>query len=190
MTVPTSSLDGSAGSHWLAPVMEMADLAGWPWPAPAPGQRHVTVWPRITTHIPRMDAGCAAAARAFTAGTLRCWGVTERGDDIVTVVSELVTNAWRHARPGRDHPARWQPVQLGLLQSADRVLGAVCDPSPSLPAPRDPGELAESGRGLQVIGALSDGWGTVTAGPGKIVWAMFSMGAATRPGPALRPLAR
>jgi hypothetical protein len=55
------------------------------------------------------------------------------------------------------------------------VLCAVADPSESAPAQAKPGELAETGRGLEVIGALSDGWGCITASDmGKIVWATFS----------------
>jgi len=189
MSLPTSSLDGTADSHWLTPVMEMAARADWLWPAAAPGQLQLAAWPRIATCAPGRHAGCAAAARAFTAATLARWSVADRGDDIVMVVSELVTNAWRHAEPGRDCATRWQPVQLGLLQSWRALLCAVCDPSPALPVPRDPGELDGGGRGLQVIGALSDGWGALPAGPGKVVWAVFAIAAAPqRPAPVRPPL--
>ncbi|MGH1551452.1 ATP-binding protein [Streptomyces sp. L7] len=37
-----------------------------------------------------------------------------------------------------------------------------------------PDEFAESGRGLQVVSALSDSWGwNLRAGGGKTVWALF-----------------
>jgi hypothetical protein len=43
--------------------------------------------------------------------------------------------------------------------------------------PKHPSLLAETGRGLHVIGALADAWGYTTPGDtGKVVWAMFSAG--------------
>jgi anti-sigma regulatory factor (Ser/Thr protein kinase) len=99
----------------------------------------------------------------------------ERCDDVAVVVSELLTNALRHApRCGGTRP-RW-PIRLGLLQCGPSVLCAVADPSDRPPVPKEPGDLAETGRGLDVVGALSDKWGYSTASKvGKIVWATFSM---------------
>jgi hypothetical protein len=68
------------------------------------------------------------------------------------------------------------------------VLCVVADPSSRLPVPNEPGCLAESGRGLHVIGALADAWGyTTPADSGKVVWAMFSTDGAPEPGPRSRP---
>jgi hypothetical protein len=62
------------------------------------------------------------------------------------------------------------------------VLCAVADPSESAPTQAKPGELAETGRGLEVVGALSDSWGCITASDmGKIVWATFSAEAGPAP---------
>jgi anti-sigma regulatory factor (Ser/Thr protein kinase) len=103
--------------------------------------------------------------------------MTERRDDVGIVVSELLTNAVRHAPPrsGQSWP-RWR-VQLGLLQPGPCVLCAVADPSPSTPIPRTPDYLAETGRGLQVVDVLSDEWGYITCttshSTAKVVWAMF-----------------
>jgi anti-sigma regulatory factor (Ser/Thr protein kinase) len=115
---------------------------------------------------------------------MRRWGVTDRGDDVAVVVSELLTNALRHAVPQArladgsqrgEARHRW-PVRLGLVQPGQFVLCAVADPSPWPPEPKDPDYLAESGRGLHVISALSDRWGwTVPAESGKVVWALFSV---------------
>src|SRR6266700_6188574 len=72
------------------------------------------------------------------------------------------------------------PIRLGLLQPGPCVLCAVADPSERAPVATEPGHLAETGRGLHVIGALSDQWGyTTPSDMGKVVWAMFS----ARPGP-------
>ena len=71
--------------------------------------------------------------------------------------------------------SRW-PVRLGLVQPGQFVLCAVADPSSRPPEPKDPDYLAESGRGLHVISALSDRWGsTVPTEAGKVVWALFSV---------------
>src|SRR5258706_371733 len=77
---------------------------------------------------------------------------------------------------------------LGLAGHAVSHLGwHWLAPSVALPAaasaprqrprePKDPDYLAESGRGLHVIEALSDRWGfTVPAESGKVVWALFSV---------------
>jgi anti-sigma regulatory factor (Ser/Thr protein kinase) len=42
----------------------------------------------------------AATVRASARATLQRWGITEHGDDIVLVLSELLANALLHARPG------------------------------------------------------------------------------------------
>lgn len=132
--------------------------------------------PRIAVHTPALGADCVRMARAFTSTTLRDWGVNDRTDDIVTVVSELLTNAWRHAMPGPCAIPSRRTIRLGLLQPDDRVLCAVADPSQQVPVPGEPDQWAESGRGLQVVTGLSDTWGyTGQAGSGKIVWAAFTV---------------
>jgi hypothetical protein len=143
---------------------------------------------------PGIDTRSVGPARDFCLSTMRRWGVTGRGDDVAVVVSELLTNALRHAVPQASPPAgtlpagtlpagtpggagrgRW-PVRLGLVQPGQFVLCAVADPSPRPPEPKDPDYLAESGRGLHVISALSDRWGcTAPSETGKVVWALFSV---------------
>jgi len=134
-----------------------------------------TCLPRIATRTPGVDAGSVRAARDFTIATLQWWGVTERSGDIAVVVSELLTNALQHALPGfGDTRPRW-PIPLGLLQPGPCVLCAVADPSELAPVPQTPVSLAETGRGLHIICALSDKWGyTPPNDMGKVVWAMFS----------------
>ena len=115
------------------------------------------------------------AARDFTGATLRRWCTAQSCQDITVVVSELVTNALRHALP---EPAATGPpgqVRLGLLEYGPWLLCAVADPSQATPVPRLSGSLAETGRGLHMICALSDLWGyTEPDDAGKIVWAMFT----------------
>ena len=90
------------------------------------------------------------------------------------VVSELLTNALRHALPDVGQASR-RAIRLGLLQPGYAVICAVADPSPKIPAPRQHGDLCEGGRGLQVVSALADVWGcTPPSHAGKVVWALFS----------------
>jgi anti-sigma regulatory factor (Ser/Thr protein kinase) len=102
--------------------------------------------------------------------------VAERSPDITLVVSELLTNALRHGLPGCGDARPQRPVWLGLLQPGPCVLCAVADPSKAAPAPQAPGSLAETGRGLHIICALSDQWGYAPSDTGKVVWAMFYPG--------------
>lgn len=121
------------------------------------------------------DARSVRQARDFTITTVQRWGTAERHADIATVVSELVTNAARHGRPDSGEPAPRWPIRLGLVRPGPCVLCAVADLSNEPPAPKELGYLAETGRGLQVIDALSDQWGfTAPSGGGKVVWALFS----------------
>jgi hypothetical protein len=168
----TARLQRKPRSRWLMLAAEMAGLASGNQPLSA-----TAGWaarPRIATRALGADTGSVHAARNFTIITLRRWDMPERGQDIVIVVSELVTNALRHALPGASETRLRRPVQLGLLQFGPCVLCAVADPSRAVPAPRVPGVLGETGRGLHIICALSDQWGCTTpSDTGKAVWATF-----------------
>jgi hypothetical protein len=186
--------DIRAGCQWLTAAAEMAGLASGNRFLPrGAGARDWTRSP-ITTQTLSMDAEAVRAGREFCIAALRRWGATQRCEDITIVVSELLTNALRHAVPGlsRNRP-NW-PIRLGLLCSEPCVLCAVADPSSSIPVPKKPGHLAESGRGLHVVSSLSDKWGCTTyatpSDAGKVVWAIFTTLPApreARDAPAARP---
>jgi anti-sigma regulatory factor (Ser/Thr protein kinase) len=172
MAAHPSRLTAGPGRHWLMMAAEMAGLvSGDMRPTPDPVALGRTQTPRIATHLLGADPGSIHAARSFTVATLHRWGAAERSSDITLVVSELLTNALRHAGSGDTGP---RPVWLGLLQPGPCVLCAVADPSKAAPTPQTPGSLAETGRGLHIIYALSDQWGyTTPSETGKVVWALF-----------------
>jgi len=143
--------DPGISCQWLAPALRMAAMASGNWPLSArPGD--------------------------FTIATMSRWGAADGCDDIAMVVSELLTNALRHALPDSGQAPRPGSVRLGLVQPGRCVLCAVADPSPKAPAPRQTEVLCEGGRGLHVISALADTWGcTPPSHAGKVVWALFSL---------------
>lgn len=134
-------------------------------------------------------------ARDFTETTLSSWQLPRRCDDVTLVVSELVTNALRHAMPtSPGHNEIDIPVRLHLMRWASRLVCAVRDPSQEAPVSEGtaagfPGladyadDQAESGRGLFLVEAFSDSWGWEAvsgSSAGKVVWALFRLPAADR----------
>lgn len=160
---------------WLAPAVGMAAMASGNWPLwPEPGPQGWTCFPRVAIRSPGLHPEPARAAREFAVATLQRWGAAQRSEDVAVVVSELVTNALRHALPEAPWAQPSSRVRLGLLQPGPCVLCAVADPSRTAPAVQAADVLAEAGRGLHVVDALADAWGyTPPNEAGKVVWAMF-----------------
>ncbi|MFE7961076.1 ATP-binding protein [Streptomyces sp. NPDC057413] len=120
-------------------------------------------------------------ARRFTRHTLDQWELGDRFDDVCLVVSELVTNALRHAPPPGDGPSHdpLPPVRLHLMRWTERLVCAVRDAGQEGPVTREADDFsAESGRGLFLVDSFSDSWGwhplSGSLG-GKVVWALFRL---------------
>jgi anti-sigma regulatory factor (Ser/Thr protein kinase) len=107
-------------------------------------------------------------ARRFTRRTMRTWGVSDDAlDTVLLVVSELVTNALVHT-DGQ--------VRLELTLVNDRLRIAVADSSPRTPARATRiGWEATGGRGILLVEAVSDVWGTLPVSGGKQVWSEISL---------------
>ncbi|WP_432090705.1 ATP-binding protein [Streptomyces sp. NRRL F-5630] len=115
-------------------------------------------------------------ARQFARTTLDRWDLAELADDIALVVSELVTNALRHALPSPEDAHGEGPVRLHLMRWAGRLMCAVRDPSDASPVARAEDFAAECGRGLFLVDSFSESWGwhPLAGTPhGKMVWALF-----------------
>ncbi len=107
------------------------------------------------------DPSVVADARARAARQLAVWGLEDITYTTELLVSELVTNAIRHAH---------EPVQLRII--LDGVLSCeVFDGSSSAPQLRRADRYDEDGRGLMLVAQLSERWGTRHTGTGKIIWA-------------------
>jgi hypothetical protein len=167
-------LEARIGARWLTLAAEMAGLTSGSWrSAPDPVSAAPVTLPRVATRTLGPDTGSVRTARDFTIATLQRWGIAERSQDIAIVVSELLTNALRHALPGAGDSRPRRPIRFGLLQPGSCVLCAVADPSRAAPVLQTRGSFAETGRGMQIICALSDQWGFAPSDTGKVVWAMF-----------------
>jgi anti-sigma regulatory factor (Ser/Thr protein kinase) len=103
----------------------------------------------------------AHSARDRLTPLLGSWRSRVARDNARLVLTEVVTNAVRHAA-GR-------AILITLTLTPGRLLAQVHDDSASLPVRRGADETG--GRGLELIDRLSNGWG-VAEGPGggKTVW--------------------
>lgn len=113
------------------------------------------------------DAQGPAQARVVVRQCAEQLGLGDEGEDLLLVVSEMVTNAVRHARP---------PVELQIAATDERVVVAVADSSPEPPTPRDADADAENGRGMALMALLCEDHGVRDRPPGKTVWAAVRRG--------------
>ncbi len=129
------------------PLVVHAILSGWQVAEVSAGP----VW----KFLPMASANPVKAAREFAATLLaevaRIDG--EHVDDVVLAVSELVTNAIRHA-------IGEGPLSVGVAVRPRWTHLYVVDPDPSAPqvAPVTDGDLALSGRGVPIVGELGLLW--------------------------------
>ncbi len=122
------------------------------------------------------DGGCAEwvfpaapdavrTARAHVRRTLHGWDLDSVGDIAALLVSELVTNALRHATG---------PIGVRLLRRPAGpvavLLVEVSDPLPDPPRERVARPGDEDGRGLHLVASSARRWGTRPADVGKTVW--------------------
>ncbi|QEU93229.1 ATP-binding protein [Streptomyces kanamyceticus] len=129
--------------------------------------------------IPHGPAG-VGEARHRMRDQLRVRGVSETViDDAVLVLSELLSNAYRHGRPlGRgmvgdgDVRAAWHVDKTGRL-----TVEVTDGGGPTRPVPATPSVTARGGRGLNIITALADAWGVRDDVHGEVtVWVVVHAG--------------
>ncbi|MFD3450655.1 SpoIIE family protein phosphatase [Streptomyces sp. NPDC058691] len=111
------------------------------------------------------DPAAVSAARKHVTAQLTAWGLDEAAPTTVLIVSELVTNAIRHAQP---------PVRLRLIRCDTSLTCEVTDGSTTTPHLRRARTLDESGRGLFIVAQLTCRWGTRHHSQGKTIWAKHS----------------
>ncbi|WP_242882756.1 ATP-binding protein [Actinomadura litoris] len=111
-----------------------------------------------------------AVARKRLSSELVASGVYESiVDDASVIVSELISNALRHARPLPSGQVKVCWLRRGdLLELEVSDGGAMTEPR------RGPGTLSSlGGRGLGIVEALSEGWGVRHEEGATTVWAVL-----------------
>jgi anti-sigma regulatory factor (Ser/Thr protein kinase) len=87
--------------------------------------------------------------------------------DIALVISELFSNALRHAAP-----LPGSTIRIAWRIDADSVQVSVSDGGgPTAPELGEPTQAATGGRGLRIVEKLSRRWGTSAGDEGTTVWA-------------------
>lgn len=112
-----------------------------------------------------------AVARQRLSGELREWGIFPAAiDDAVLVVSELLSNALRHAHPLPSGMVRvaWL-LNEGLVEVAVSDGGAATEPRAGRPALSSLG-----GRGLGIVEHVAEEWGVRHEGEVTTVWALLA----------------
>lgn len=107
------------------------------------------------------DPAAVAEARKHASGCLTAWGLQESAFVTELVVSELVTNAIRHAA---------DPIRLRLIKDQSLIC-EVSDGSSTSPHLRRARLSDEGGRGLFLVAECTERWGTRYTHDGKIIWA-------------------
>lgn len=111
-------------------------------------------------------------ARQATRDVLTLWHAAHLAETAVLFVSELVTNAVRHACTGGS------TLVLRLEAAGTSLRIEVHDTDPQWPQLGSPTGLDESGFGFVIVDALANKWGVSETDTGKAVWAELD----TRPG--------
>ncbi|MBL1067948.1 ATP-binding protein [Streptomyces sp. 7-21] len=113
--------------------------------------------------VPHGPVGVGAARRRLRAELRACGADDAVIDDAVLVLSELLSNAYRHARPldgGELVRAGWSRDSDGAV-----TISVTDGGGPTRPLPASPSVTAKGGRGLTIIRALARDWGVSETAP-------------------------
>jgi PAS domain-containing protein/anti-sigma regulatory factor (Ser/Thr protein kinase) len=111
------------------------------------------------------DPVAAGQAREHVRRQLSDWQLDDLVMTTELIASELIGNVIRHAKG---------PIRLRLIRSRSLIC-EVADGSLTTPHIRRALDTDEGGRGLQLITALSQRWGTRYTSDGKCIWTEQSM---------------
>jgi anti-sigma regulatory factor (Ser/Thr protein kinase) len=112
------------------------------------------------------EVSAVGQARRFVRGALAEWGLEHLTDTAVLLTSEVVTNSVLHART---------EIVLSVRRGSDgTVTIAVHDGSRHLPRGRNHSVDATTGRGLDLLDRLAQGWHVDSDSAGKTL--VFTVG--------------
>ncbi|KKK05859.1 ATP-binding protein [Micromonospora sp. HK10] len=153
-----------AAAAWLAESTTCRVVPVRPDCAEATALAGAGVVPRLRARLDPVADACRRARELVTDACTR-WNIPELAGPAALVLTELVGNAVRHAGT---------PMHVTLTLRKPYLRVAVMDGSPAAArAVADHNPRAEGGRGLLLVRELTQRWGTVPAGTGKVVWAML-----------------
>lgn len=113
-------------------------------------------YPAADGEVPSSTAVWVGRLRRIGRARLNAWGLSALVDDAELLISELVTNGFKHGAE--------QQITFRLVIGADVLVLEVGDGSHALPQLRDAGPDALSGRGLFIVDALAASWGVSADG--------------------------
>lgn len=104
-----------------------------------------------SNELSESDALWPGKLRQAVRASFTCWGCVGLVETAELLLTELLTNALRHATG---------PVRVRVYARGDQCVIEVHDGSPRRPTMRHVGPDDESGRGLLLVDALANSWGT------------------------------
>nr|WP_107096954.1 SpoIIE family protein phosphatase [Streptomyces sp. NBRC 110028] len=118
----------------------------------------------VSSDVPS-DPAAVAGVRAGALRQLEEWGMEEVAFTAELVLSELITNAIRHATG---------PIRLQLIRDRGLIC-EVSDTSSTSPHLRYAATTDEGGRGLFLVAQFAERWGTRYTAGGKVIWAELAL---------------
>jgi anti-sigma regulatory factor (Ser/Thr protein kinase) len=109
-------------------------------------------------------------ARRILDAALAEWGLGHLADAADLIMSELVTNAVVHGEPDA-----FLAFYTDREADGGLLFIEVEDAGEHVPLQRDADEDSLDGRGLQIVAAIAEDWGTEPVGSGKRVWASLAI---------------
>ncbi|MBV2153669.1 ATP-binding protein [Kitasatospora sp. SUK 42] len=123
-----------------------------------------TVLPMWETWEVQPTTAAVRSTRLSLVHAARSWPVPLSGEslrDVELCAAELITNAVEHTGKHCQVTVQWNGIRLRV---------EVADASPRLSARNAADDMATSGRGLLLVGALAHSWGWYPVEAGKVVW--------------------
>ncbi|MFF4733438.1 SpoIIE family protein phosphatase [Streptomyces mirabilis] len=117
------------------------------------------------------DPSAVADVRAAATRLLGDWDMKEEAFTLELILSELVTNAIRHATG---------PIGVRLIRDRSLIC-EVSDGSSVSPHLRRATTMDEGGRGLFLVAQFADRWGTRYTSGGKVIWTEQQLSAMDQP---------
>ena len=139
-----------------------------PCPSGADSSRQLYMTLPAVSHSVRLS-------RYATRAVLTAWQLAHLDEAASLLVSELVTNAVRHAQGTHT-------IALELQTAGTWLRIEVQDADPRWPQPRIPVGFDGSGFGFVLVDAMASKWGVRGTATGKVVWAEVDARQAGEPG--------